>query len=624
MNYSPTARFAASSAVRITDEFWNGMLEKLRTVTLPDVLSKFEKNGMFDNFRDMASSSNAKPKGQPYYDALVYEVIRAACDLLGDRYDAELDRTLDGYIELILSCQESDGYIGTYTTRVMPNCRFGMNGGVSYWQHDLYNAGAFIDAGIHHYNATGKKNLLAAAVRNANYLCSVMGEPPKLNIVPDHSLAEEVMIKLHDLFAKDPGLASELGALPDEYIALARFWIGNRGVHAGRVSYPRSLMQYAQDSVPLRYEDEAVGHAVRAVLLYSGAAALALHDSDKELSDACERLWANVTQTKMHITGGVGVLRGEECFSFQYNLPNNAYLETCASVGLAFWAANMCLLSGDAGRMDIFERALYNNTLAALSESGDRYFYENPLTSDGSIERWEWHRCPCCPPMMLKLFSALKTYIYSYCPDGIKVNLYIDSVLTDNGLKIVQRDGKFKVSLDADAGHGISAFYFRIPGGTENFSLTLNGKPYPAFPENGYVRVPLERGAVYEIQVSYDTPLRRMEAHPYIRPTDRELGVMGKVAVMRGQTVYCTEGIDNGGEVEFTLAEEPCLEYNTDKTVSGLRSDGKRFTLIPYYRWNNRGKSPMRVWLFQEGKKNNRSTDGWDNLLYREYKPEDK
>ncbi len=188
--------------------------------------------------------------------------------------------------------------------------------------------------------------------------------------------------------------------------------------------------EYAQDHCPIELQSEAVGHAVRAALMYTGLAAVGMETGDRKYLDAAKRLWDNVVTTKLHISGGIGAEHKEEKFGSQYDLPNDAYLETCAGVAFAFWAGEMHCAFGNASYMDAFECALYNNVLPALSVDGTHYFYENPLISDGSVERWDWHVCPCCPPMFIKLMGCLQDYIYSFSADSIYVNLHIGSSFT--------------------------------------------------------------------------------------------------------------------------------------------------------------------------------------------------
>lgn len=214
---------------------------------------------------------------------------------------------------------------------------------------------------------------------------------------------------------------------PAKYLRLVCFWIDHRGIHNDRASYPHYMGEYAQDHCPVEEQSEAVGHAVRAALLYMGITAAGVETGNERYLNTVKRIWDNVEKTKLHISGGIGAVHNEERFGYQYDLPNDAYLETCAGVALAFWAGEMYRAFGLSRYMDVFEWTLYNNVMPGLSVDGTRYFYENPLVSDGTIERWDWHSCPCCPPMFLKLLGSLQDYIYTYASDKIAVNLHMGS-----------------------------------------------------------------------------------------------------------------------------------------------------------------------------------------------------
>ena len=621
MKSQNTNRFLPAAAVRLIDGPWKAIYDKARQVTLPDVLDKFEKAGNFDNFRDFAEGNKAEHHGYPFHDGLIYETLRAAADMLGDEYDPALDARLDAYIDMIAKAQakDPDGYLNTYTDRVMPGKRFGQNGGMIWWQHDMYNSGALFEAGVHHYLATGKKTLLTCAVKLANYEASIIGLPPKKNIVPGHSICEEALLKLYRLMKAEPTLAEELGADVEGYLALSSFWVYNRGVHKDRAAYPKNMMQYAQDCRPILEEDEAVGHAVRAVLFYEGAAAVAAETGDDRLEAALLRIWKNVVETKMHITGGVGSVPTDESFGYQYQILNDAYLETCAGVGLSFWAGYMYLLTGDGQMMDVFERSLFNNVLVGVSKEGTAYFYQNPLYSEGDVERWDWHHCPCCPPMLLKLIAALKTYIYSVHEGKLSVNLYVNSSMEYNGLYMEQKDGLLRIWNQHSEPVAIR---LRIPGYAGRYTVTVDGVAVTSPVENGYLTVWIE-GKEATVRVEFEMPILRLEGHPYMQAGNALTGVREKVVVQRGPYVYCAEGIDNDGKVDFALAAHPALTYHEeDRSITALRADGKTCRLIPYCDWNNRGKGLMRVWLKQDGFHYSEDLTGWDHILYRAYNPE--
>ena len=606
--------------IKTDDKFITPLLRKIAEVTLPDVWHKYENDGTEKNFINIADRLGKDEFfGTPWQDGMIYEIIRGGSDLFTEFADPALESRFDRYIDEAARAQEAsgDGYINTFTSIKHPNNRFGQNGGFLIIQHDLYNAGCLFEAGVHNYIATGKKKLLSVAVKMANYICSEIGYPPKKNIVSAHPMIEQATVQLYRLMKNEPELAEELGADADAYFELSRFWIDYRGVHENRAAFPKYMREYAQDHEPLRKQKEAVGHAVRAALVYTGMAAVANETGEKELFDSSLRLWQNVTETKMHVTGGIGALKDEERFGYQYELPSDAYLETCAGVAMAFWAGEMHRTYGDSSFFDVFERVFYNNVLASLSESGVKYTYINPLVSHGDIERWDWHQCPCCPPMLLKMMGALKTYIWSYSGDDLYLNLHIGSETGIDGLKLSYRDGKLKIA--SSEGRRLR-LHIRIPEYAQGRTLTLNGKAVTPEIENGYAVIEREFSDDDTVGISFEYRVIREESHPYVwencyimlHPDDR-------VAVRYGRFIYCAEAVDNGGDVDFVLSDAP-LVHNSDGTVTGKTTDGRDVILTPYYKWNNRGNCGMRIWLKQDGMKRDGSLTGWEKRLYRPWK----
>lgn len=577
----------------IQDGFWTPYLRNIRNVMLPYTFRKFEEVGYMQNFSSVANNDGEKHIGPPFSDGLVMESMRGAFDFLGTEYDPELDEMLDRLVDLVCSAAQEDGFLCTMTVQNYPEKRWGVNGHIIH-QHDLYDHGCLIEAAISQYLATGKKKMLTAAVKAANLICGYMG-PGKKNVVPGHSLPEEAFVKLYRLFRDHRELdafAAENGVEPEQYLKLAEFWYDMRGNHEDRPPNAGFTVKYNQDHLPFAQQTTAEGHAVRATLCYTGAAAVAYELDRQDYVQALDAIWENVTQKKLHISGGIGTRHDIEGFDEDYNLPNNAYLETCAAIGNMFWNGEMSLLQAESKYYDYFEQSLYNNVLAAIGEDFIHYTYQNPLVSDGSFRRWEWHGCPCCPPMLLKIFSALNTYIYTYRPGELNVNLFIDSNLETDGFRISQNGKRIYVDSKGKA----MKVRIRIPNYAKNFNLTVNGKLVDVTVENGYAVISAVWSQNDEIGVTFDEPVRRIFANPAVE-ADR-----GMVAFMRGPFLLCAEGIDNGGDVEFTVAENPQLTADGD-AVTGKTADGKIFRLIPYFRWCNRNHEPtdskMAVWFKQ-------------------------
>lgn len=645
--------------VQITEGFWKKELDKIHHITVWDVLNKFEhdhEDGIMKNYEWVAEGKSGKHVGPPWYDGLICEVIRGISDIIAVSYDEKLDQRIEYYTEKISAAQavDPDGYVNTYTTLICPDKRWGGNGGSLIWQHELYNMGCLAEAGIHYYRATGKTKLLACAIKAADCMCSVIGPAPRKNIVPAHSLPEEAMVKLYRLLKDEEDLGTvlkkehDLTVCAEKYLDLARFWMDHRGVHADRASFPHYMGEYSQDHCRIEEQSEAVGHAVRAALMYTGLTAVGIETEDETYLAAAKRLWDNVEQTKLHISGGIGAVHNEERFGYQYDLPNDAYLETCAGVAFAFWAGEMYHAFGQSKYMDAFECALYNNVLPGLSADGVHYFYENPLISDGTIERWSWHGCPCCPPMFLKLMGCLQDYIYAYGEDRLAVNLHIgsnaDLVIGGKNIRIEQKgcgipwSGENTIILHPET-EAEFTLAIRRPAWAGECKAVYNGKTYQECDENGYLVICGTFCDGDTVSVTMELPAMKVEAHPYVSAD------VGKIALMRGPLLYCAEETDNPDGVDFVVGtgaltvseKEVCGQV---PVITGNCKDGKEFTAVPYYLWNNRGKGKMAVWLQQEGKDEDsvkRAEDaadfaahqtgggaaadlaGWEGILYRRY-----
>lgn len=606
--------------VTLGDGFIPSLLRKIHTVSAFDILEKFENEGALNNYRRVADGESGGHIGPPWYHGLICECIRGISDILVTAYDERLDKMLDELIELIAAAQATapDNYINPYTTLMCPHQRWGRNGGSILHQHEIYNAGCLAEAGVHHYKATGKTTLLRVAVKMTNYLADFIGDAPKHNVVPAHSLPEEAFLKLHLLFKDDPALEKELSANAEEYYRLAKFIIDHRGDNETRYSRPRYLREYAQDHRPVREQREAVGHAVRATLLYTGMAAMANYNGDESLSESCRAIWKDIAETKLHINGAVGAHKEREDFGIEYYLTNYAYLETCAGVGLAFFGSEMFRMTGEASVWDAIEMTLYNVIPASISADGVKYTYVNPLESKGDLERWSWHTCPCCPPMLLKLVGYLPSLIFSERESTVWLNLLIDSTFKRDDCTLTLDSNKLTVSTELDA---VSLdLRIRVPYWTRNFSLKLNGRTLDLTVEKGYAVVSgkFENGDV--IELSYDTPIVKYVAHPLVKHD------VGMVAIKRGPILYCAESIDVAGaetfeDLDIVISKDSPLTLNNDGMISGRRNNGEPFNLIPYHYWNNRGTMPMRVWFRQEGNNATLSDpdESWEGYLYRPY-----
>ena len=622
--------------VRFTDSFWAPRLEMNRTVSIPYALRMNEETGRVDNFRKAARLMTGPHKGRRFNDSDVYKSMEAAAYTLRVHPDAVLEKTLDDLIALIGQAQEPDGYL--YTTRTNDPAHPALGAGPERWSnlrvsHELYNVGHMYEAAVAHFQATGKRTFLAIAEKNADPLLRTFGTSPgQRRGFPGH---QEIEIGLSKLYRATGNRA---------YLDLAKFFLDERGHYFGGEKHapgdPFSVYdsdEYLQNHKPVLEQDEAVGHAVRAMYMYSGMADVAALGGYPEYVAAIDRLWQNVAGKKQYLTGGVGARGTSEAFGDAFELPNaEAYTETCAAIGNALWNYRLFLLHGEAKYMDVFERVLYNGLLSGVSLSGDRFFYQNPLESVGGYERSPWFEVACCPPNMTRFLPSLPGYVYATREETIFVNLYIAGEgkidLGGRPVTLAQRtrypwDGAVKLIV-SPALSGEFELALRIPGwagneamptglykflddSSEKPALKINGEAAVLDIRDGYARIRRGWKNGDTIELSLPMPVRRVVANEAVA-ADRE-----RVALQRGPVVFAVEGPDNAGHVfDFFLPDGAALsaEFRPDllngvgvitgnaatesKNAAGKTVEsGRPFLAIPYYAWANRGPGQMLVWL---------------------------
>lgn len=609
--------------VTIDDPFWSPRLKLWRDVTLPDVLAKLEKDGAFRNFEAVRDGVKAKHGGPPWEDGLLYETIRAASDFLALAPDPKLDAQLDRIIGLIAAAQArgGDGYIETWTQLEVPDRRWGLHGGDEVWQHDLYNAGALVEAAVHHARATGKTSLLEVALKMVDRVRADLGPPPRQPQIPGHALVEMALVELHHLLREDPALARRVGRAgrDDEPLKLAEYFIDARGHHEGR----KSFGAYDQDHEPALEQSTAEGHAVRATLFYAGLVDAALADGRSDYLAAADRIWANMDGRRSHVTGGVGAHAEQERFGRDDELPSDAYLETCASVGAAAFHRGMLRAHADARYADALERTLYNGTLGGVGADGRSYFYVNPLRGGPSVRRWAWHDCPCCPPMFLKQMAMLPSDIYATGPDTLYVNQFIGSrARLEVGKAPVEvrlasdyvEDGSVRIAVNPEQPRRF-ALAIRVPawcrppeedalyrtdaGADSAPRIKLNGEAIetPRI-DRGYLRIERQWRPDDRVEVAFPMVPMRIHAHPRVRD------LAGQVALARGPILYIFEGIDNGGTTraihlpaDVPLRSVPRPDSPEGPPAIEARVGDRRLVAIPFFARANRAPTDFTVWV---------------------------
>lgn len=608
--------------VIINDDFWKPKMDKVATKTLAACIYQTEeKTARIRNFEKVARGKGEPHEGLFYDDSDVFKALEAMAYALKVKPDAAMEAKADEWIDKIAAAQQPDGYLNTFYT---------LKGLAERWtdmsMHEDYNGGHLIEAGVAYFQATGKRKLLEVCIRWADHFDSLFG-PGKRHWVTGHQELELALVKLYTVTNNK------------KYLQLADWLLGERG-HGYAKGYTWTDWKdtaYAQDVLPVKQQTEITGHAVRAMYMYTGAADVAAHTGDTAYMRALRRVWEDVVYRNMYITGGIGSSGSNEGFSNDYDLPNEqAYCETCASVGMVFWNQRMNAMTGSSEYMDVLERVLYNGALDGLSLSGDRFFYGNPLASDGRHARREWFGTACCPSNIARLVASLGNYVYAHTASDLYVNLFVGSTtklrLGNTAVSITQTTGypwngriELEVSPEKAASFGLR---IRIPGWVNQlavpgnlysmqtaatpYTLTLNGQPVPYTIEQGYAVIQRKWQKGGRLTLELPMEISVLQSRAELKQNE------GRIALQRGPMVYCVEGADNNGRAwdfvvpagtNFQTLPHKVLDENLTAitmevpalTIAGdglqVQTRTKQVIAIPYYAWANRGKNEMQVWL---------------------------
>lgn len=634
--------------IKIDDEFWNRYIGLVREKMLPyqwevlnDRIPDAAPSHCIENFRIAAGISRGEYYGQVFQDSDVAKWIEAVSYSLETKADDQLEAAVDSVIAIFEKAQRENGYMNTYYTIKEPDGRWSnLREG-----HELYVAGHMIEAGVAYNQATGKRKFLDICCRLADCVCETFGEEEgKIHGCPGHPEIELALVKLYRLTKKD------------EYLRMAKYFLDLRGSqspdHFEEEQKAKGFhhifpefehLGYNNISAhkPVRRQKKADGHAVRALYLYSAMADVGYECGDETLLAACRDLFDNIANRQMFITGSVGAAADGECFTCDYDLPNNYnYSETCASVALTMFAYRMFQIERDGRYMDVAERALYNTVLSGMSLNGTEFFYVNPLEvipeqlrTNRTLHhvlphRRKWLGVACCPPNIARTLTGLGNYIYSVDEDTVFVNLYIAGEMTTkvHGAEIrCKVDTKYPydgtVSIQVESEEVVEmGMAFREPGWASIENIWYNEKEAISFERRkGYLYTPKKQWGTH-FTLSFAIPLcpQLISANPAVAAN------VGKAAIMRGPIVYCLEEIDNGrdlGAVYLNPTEEMTVGTDADglegvcvisaKAYRMSREgwEGKlyqpwnkqyeaiRIKAVPYCMWNNRGEGEMRVWL---------------------------
>ena len=638
------------TSVKISQNtFWGQRIKAAREVTIPLAFSKCQSEGRYENFVKAAHPSDkydvGKFMGYSFDDTDVYKTIEGASYVLQTYPDKKLKQYIDSVLDIVGAAQEPDGYL--YTARTINPKKSHPWAGKKRWEkeedlsHELYNLGHMVDAACAHYQATGSTKFLNIARRYADCVVREVGpNKDQATVVPGHQIAEMALARLYTLTGEK------------KYLDEAKYLLDYRGkTHIKDI--------YSQSDKPILEQSEAWGHAVRAGYMYAGIADVAALTQDSDYIKTIDRIWNNIVSKKYYLTGGVGARHAGEAFGADYELPNmTAYNETCAAISMVYLFERMFLLHGESKYIDCLERTLYNGVISGMSMDGGRFFYPNPLSSDGKYKfnadgnttRQPWFGCACCPSNLSRFIPSVPGYLYGVKNNNIYVNLFAGNIST---IKVCGKDvvleetteypwnGDIKITVKKSAAKNANLLV-RIPGWVKNqvvpsdlyayqdaerpaYTITVNGKTVEADLDanKGYLPVKnIQKGDV--VRIRFDMPVRMVKAHQKV------VDDQGKVAVERGPLVYCAEAMDNAGEPvlraivgdqnpDFTLVDNYTIQ-NTETqgapafAVKAIQvpaqvleqpASGKvcvkdmKLTLIPYYAWNHRGANQMNVWFYQ-------------------------
>ena len=596
MNKQETYEQIPFCEVTINDVFWSEILKVHQDVTIDTCIKRCEETGRIENFETASKGFNKGTyNGVFYNDSDVYKVLEGAAYSLMNIKNDEFENKIDSIIDKIGSAQEDDGYLMGYYTVEAPDEKWS-----NLEKHEMYCGGHLIEAAVAHYQSTGKKNFLNIACKLVDCYMNIFGEN-KRKWVPGHEEIELALVRLYEVTKEE------------KYLKFAYWLLEQRGKgyggNEGDVKFDPHCAKlandnYFQNNVPVKDIEKVVGHAVRAIYLYTGMADVNKY-IEAEYSDALHRVWDNIINKNMYVTGGIGPSKENEGFTTDYDLPNKAaYCETCAAIALAIWNLRMAQLEGDAKYVDIVERAMYNNILAGRSLSGDKFFYVNPLEADGSHNREAWYGTACCPTNICRFIPSIGQYIYGTNDDEIYVNLFIGSNL---GTKYKGKDIEIKQETNYPIDNKIIlkpvfnkeeliTINLRVPSWCNSVTLKINNKLINSNTIKGYIEVQCYSGDV--IEYTLDMPIKLVHTNDNVKEN------IGKLALTRGPIIYVLEQQDQNMPLkDIQIPSNAFTSVNTNlmgglPTIDCNSRDGEKIaTFIPYFTWNNRGADAMSVWI---------------------------
>ncbi len=626
----PMLKSVPYSDVHITGDFWFERLDTILAHTVPSQHRMMARHGILASLKlpdpvppVTIPRNHHEFTTQIFWDSDVGKWIEAASYALSHRRDKAIEAQIEAIVDDLQAAQASDGYLNCWYLGREPENR---------WtnlrdNHELYCAGHMLEGAIAYFRTTGRDRLLKLMVRYVDHIGQVFGTGPgQRRGYPGHQEIEIALIKLYRITGQR------------RHLDLARYFIDERGRQphyfdaeatargVDPANFWAKTYEYNQSHLPVREQTKVVGHAVRAMYMYTAMADLAAEEGDDSLKRTCETLWDDITTKRMYVTGGFGPSASNEGFTTDYDLPNDtAYAETCASVAMIFWASRMLNMNLDGRYADTLELALYNTVLAGLSRDGEHYFYDNKLESDGNHQRWEWHPCPCCTMNASRMLASVAGYFFGVSEDTVAVHLYggakTEVEIGGVAVRLVESSdypwaGRIEIVVYPASPQRFT-LALRIPGWSRGFELMVNGKEVRAVAERGYVRIKRTWASDDTVSLCLPMPPERVFAHPDVRQDS------GRVALRRGPLVYCVEQRDQTVPVQHLyLPRDADISVERSEDMGGLMqltttagrlnseawgddlyrteapgTQAATLTAIPYYLWCNRGPNRMLVWL---------------------------
>ncbi len=586
---------SAPGAVQWHGGFWGQRRDVAVSVTVPHVLDRLEHEGRLRNFDRAAGLLDGGFEGHYRFDdSDVYKALEGVAYILAGGPNPALQARADEFIAHIGRAQMPDGYLYTWYQLGDAAARY-----TDMDSHEMYCGGHLMEAAAAYFEATGKTELLSIATKLADHYLATFG-PGRRHWVDGH---EEVGLGLLALYRVTGDV---------RYRDFAHWHLEERGHGHGQGAIwdnPDFGARYAQDHIPVRDIDVAEGHAVRAMYLYAAMTDLAAQGAAPEYRPALFRASQNIVEHKMYVTGGIGAVGRYEGFGPDDYLPNReAYCESCAAIGMVYWNHRLNLLTGDARYADLVELELLNGALAGLSLEGDRFFYVNPLESDGDHHREPWFSCACCPSNFARFVPGIGRYFQALAPDGLVINQFAggETVHRWHGraLRVVEEtrypyDGAVTLTLYPEGPEPLT-LRIRKPGFVRGASVSLNDREIVPELEHGYLVIRTTVAPGDQVTVSFDVGPRRIHARPPV-VDDR-----GRVALAAGPLIFCAEQADNPDGNWSVNSSSPIRREWRPTLLGGMpvlsvpRQDGEPLTLLPYFAWDNRSRGRMEVWLQED------------------------